>query len=211
MDDCAKIENRLLLCVCLQDVLLDQLSCSEKVRPRQGAFCLSAAAVSSFIELEFIIQPFFCVMSSRAGGRWRGRERERKERGGPSNSTGVRTHWIVWSSWVARLFLAQSNSLALYWLHWWEEEASCFVPKGCEHALKATFGCLKPRGHVVSLRKNWSWWPLKVKSAFFIRSRRTGFSARHSMSTVTSLQRCFYPHCCSGLYSADSSCFWLTD
>lgn len=63
-------------------VLLDQLSRREKVRPRQGAFCLSAAAVSSFIELEFIIQPFFCVMSSRAGGRWRGRERERNREGG---------------------------------------------------------------------------------------------------------------------------------
>lgn len=55
-------------------------------------------------------------------------ERER-EWGGPSNSTGVRTHWIVWSSWVARLFLAQSNSMALYWLPWWETEASWFIPK----------------------------------------------------------------------------------
>lgn len=69
---------------------------------------------------------FLCyVLQSR-----REREREgKKQRGGPSNSTGVRTHWIVWSSWVARLFLAQSNSLALYWMHWWEKEASRFVPK----------------------------------------------------------------------------------
>lgn len=91
MANCAKIEKRLFLCcrvcvcvwihACLCEVLLDQLSCREKVRPRQGAFCLSAAAVSSFIELEFIIQPFFCVMSSRAGGRWRGRERERNREG----------------------------------------------------------------------------------------------------------------------------------
>ncbi len=51
----------------------------KKVRPRQGAFCRGAAAVSLFIELEFIIQPFFCVMSSRAGGRW---ERERNREGG---------------------------------------------------------------------------------------------------------------------------------
>lgn len=42
--------------------------------------------------------------------------------------------------------------------------------KGSEQALKATFGCLKPRGHVVSVRKNWSWWRLKVKVAFFIRN-----------------------------------------
>lgn len=70
-------------CTCVYErLLLKQLSCSKKVRPRQGAFCLSAAAVSSFIELEFIIQPFFCVMSSRAGGRWRGREREGEEKRG---------------------------------------------------------------------------------------------------------------------------------
>lgn len=132
-------------CVCLWGVLLEQLSCREKVRPRQGAFCLSAAAVSMFIELEFIIQPFFCVMSSRAGGRERERE-GKTQRGGPSNSTGVHTHWIVWSSWVARLFLAQSNSLALYWLHWWEKKGELLCTKGSEWALKATFGGLKPRG-----------------------------------------------------------------
>lgn len=66
-------------CVCVLEVLLDQLSHKEKVRPRQGAFCQGAAAVSLFIELEFIIQPFFCVMSSRAGGRW---QRERNREGG---------------------------------------------------------------------------------------------------------------------------------
>ena len=133
IDNCAKIEDGLLLCrrVC-RGFRQSSFSYREGVRPRQGAFCLSAAAVSSFIELEFIIQPFFCVMSSRAGGRDGEGERERegeKQRGGPSNSTGVRTHWIVWSSWVARLFLAQSNSLALCWMYWWEKEASCFGPK----------------------------------------------------------------------------------
>lgn len=55
---------------------------------------MSAAAVSSFIELEFIIQPFFYVMcppeQDGEGERARGRERGR-----PSNSTGVCTHWIV--------------------------------------------------------------------------------------------------------------------
>lgn len=88
-----KIEKRLLLC--RQRVYMHLDACvftrgfaraafgaAKKVRPRQGAFCLSAAAVSSFIELEFIIQPFFCVMSSRAGGRWRGREREGEEKRG---------------------------------------------------------------------------------------------------------------------------------
>ena len=75
---------------------------------------------------------FLCYVLQSRRERWRGRERERegeKQRGGPSNSTGVRTHWIVWSSWVARLFLAQSNSLALCWMYWWEKEASCFGPK----------------------------------------------------------------------------------
>lgn len=85
MANYAKIQNTLLLhsCACIRVDLcmfVHQLSLSEKVRLGQGAFCLSAAAVSSFIELEFIIQPFFCVMSSREGGSWRG-ERE-KERGG---------------------------------------------------------------------------------------------------------------------------------
>lgn len=135
IDNCAK--NRgwtVAVSACVSWVSPEQLSSREGVRPRQGAFCLSAAAVSSFIELEFIIQPFFCVMSSRAGGRDGEGERERtrereKQRGGPSNSTGVRTHWIVWSSWVARLFLAQSNSLALCWMYWWEKEASSFGPK----------------------------------------------------------------------------------
>lgn len=98
MANYAKIQNTLLLrsCACMRvDVCMfvHQLSRSEKVRLGQGAFCLSAAAVSSFIELEFIIQPFFCVMSSREGGSWRRRERERER--GPSNSTGVHTHWIV--------------------------------------------------------------------------------------------------------------------
>lgn len=85
MANYAKIQNTLLLhsCACIRVDLcmfVHQLSLSEKVRLGQGAFCLSAAAVSSFIELEFIIQPFFCVMSSREWGSWRG-ERE-KERGG---------------------------------------------------------------------------------------------------------------------------------
>lgn len=76
MASCAKIEDRLLLyrcvcvCLCIRVCVCERFShllCGENVRPRQGALCLSAAAVSSFIELEFIIQPFFCVMSSRAG------------------------------------------------------------------------------------------------------------------------------------------------
>lgn len=76
MATCAKIENRLLLFQCVwMHVCLRGFArpafLQQKVRPRQGAFCLSAAAVSSFIELEFIIQPFFCVMSSGAGGRER--------------------------------------------------------------------------------------------------------------------------------------------
>lgn len=54
----------------------------------------SAAAFASFIELEFIIQPFFYVMCppEQDGAGETGREREE---GGPSNSTGVCTHWIV--------------------------------------------------------------------------------------------------------------------
>lgn len=63
---------------------------------------------------------FLCYVLQRRGELER-RESERER--GPSNSTGVHTHWIVWSSWVARLFLAPSNSLALYWSHWQEEEA----------------------------------------------------------------------------------------
>lgn len=48
------------------------------------------------------------------------------------------------------------------------ERGELLCTKGSEQALKATFGCLKPQGHVVRLRKNWSWWQLKVKAAFFI-------------------------------------------
>ena len=44
------------------------------------------------------------------------------------------------------------------------ERGELLWTKGSE--LKATFGCLKPGGHVVSLRPNWSWWQLKVKAAF---------------------------------------------
>lgn len=50
------------------------------------------------------------------------------------------------------------------------ERGEPLCTKGSEQALNAMFGCLKPRGHVVSLRKNWSWWQLKVKAALFIRS-----------------------------------------
>lgn len=68
-----------MMCHCLWKIqVASKLLSSQEVSPRQGAFCLSAAAVSSFIELEFIIQPFFCVMSYRAEGRWR----RAKERGG---------------------------------------------------------------------------------------------------------------------------------
>lgn len=57
---------------------------------------MSAAAVSSFIELEFIIQPFFSVMCPPEQDGEGGGERDReRQRGGPSNSTGVCTHWIV--------------------------------------------------------------------------------------------------------------------
>lgn len=61
----------LLVCVCVLPA-----SPAERERPRQGVLCLSAAAVSPFIELECIIQPFFCVMSSRAGEGDGGRERD---------------------------------------------------------------------------------------------------------------------------------------
>lgn len=39
-----------------------------------------------------------------------------------------------------------------------------------------------------------------------------GLWCQHSKSTTTSLQRCYCPHCCLGLYSADRRCFlvdWL--
>lgn len=49
------------------------------------------------------------------------------------------------------------------------ERYELLCTKGSKQALKATFGCLKPRGHV-SVRENWSWWRLKVKVAFFIRN-----------------------------------------
>lgn len=50
------------------------------------------------------------------------------------------------------------------------ERGNLLCTKGGEHPLKATFCCLKPLGHVVSMRNNWSSWQLKVKAAFFIRS-----------------------------------------
>lgn len=57
---------------------------------------MSAAARSAFIELEFIIQPFFYVMCPPEQDGEEGREGEREGGGGgPSNSTGVCTHWIV--------------------------------------------------------------------------------------------------------------------
>lgn len=88
MASCAKIEDSLL---CVQERLpvFVQVECETQTRG-----FLSAAAVSSFIELEFIIQPFFCVMCppEQSGEGGRGRERQRR---GPSNSTGVHTHWIV--------------------------------------------------------------------------------------------------------------------
>ncbi len=141
------------------------------------------------------------------------RERERegeKQRGGPSNSTGVRTHWIVWSSWVARLFLAQSNRLALYWLHWWEEEASCFIPKTANKHFRPHLFVWRPSYMLLVWERtevggNWRSKQLSLSGA------AAGLWCQHSKSTSTSLQQCFYPHCCSGLYSADSRCFRSTD
>lgn len=49
------------------------------------------------------------------------------------------------------------------------------------------------------------------QSGVLYQELQRGVSAKHSMSTTTSLQQCFYPHCCSGLFSADSRCFWSTN
>lgn len=84
---------------------------------------------------------FLCyVLQSRRGGDW--------ERG-PSNSTGVHTDWTVWSSWVAWLFLAQSNSVVTCWSHRGEQEARFFDKRQqgfCKH-------CLWTWNYVISLRK----------------------------------------------------------
>lgn len=49
------------------------------------------------------------------------------------------------------------------------------------------------------------------QSGFLYQELQRGFSASTVMSTTTSLQHCFYPYCCSGLFSTDSRCFWSTD
>lgn len=135
-------------CVCFTEVLLDQLSRREKSETQTRGFlsgcscCLLVYWVRIYYSAIFLC---YVLQSRREMG-----EGE-KQRGGPSNSTGVRTHWIVWSSWVARLFLAQPCSLLVALMG--EREASLLCTKGSGQALKATFGCLKPRAHVVSLRK----------------------------------------------------------
>jgi len=71
------------MCLCVY-VSAYVFMCNE--RARQGPLCLSAAAVSSFIELECIIWPFFWLWAAFVGELWM-RRSERESYMWPSNST----------------------------------------------------------------------------------------------------------------------------
>lgn len=71
------------MCLCVY-VSAYVFMCSK--RARQGPLCLSAAAVSSFIELECIIWPFFGCVQRVWGSSGGGGVRERESYVRPSNS-----------------------------------------------------------------------------------------------------------------------------